>query len=183
MLCFRKFKALEYKNELESLKNKVALAESLAPRERAAQRIANKAFSDQVKKFPNLFDTREKKNKLKDQLLSTARIKTGRISYDKDTGLKNTHNFKITDQEWKAMSNGGVSSSLIRKIYNHADSINFKQMATPKASKILSPNTKARIRAMKSKGYTASEISESLGVSIKTIRENSQISNVTKKKG
>lgn len=166
-----KNKSKEYLPEIQSLRKKIADAVSKHPNERAAQLMANKEYQSKIKQYPDKYDNREAKNKLKDQVLASARVKTGRTTTD-EYGNKRLSYFKLTDKEWEAINSNAVSPSLVKQVFKHVDSQSLKEKAMPRAAKNLAPSTKARLKAMMSKGYTRSEISEALGLSIKTINDN-----------
>lgn len=153
--------AKDYAPEVESLKNKVSVALQNAPRERQAQLLANKRAEVAISKDPDLKDSPKDLKKLKSTLLSKARREVG--ADGKGSRIS------ITDKEWEAIQNKAVSANLLIQILDHTDSDALKQRAMPRSSGNELPTAKQnQIKARAAQGYTASEIAESLNISVST---------------
>lgn len=156
--------AKTYAKEVESLEAKLIEAKRNAPRERAAQRYANSVIKGQLYDNPDLKYDNDKLKKIKNSALSNARSRFG--------ADKQAVQIKITENEWKAIQSGAISSSKQREIFDNCDSDLLKKLATPKESQIsgLTNGQKMRIKAMKASGsYTIAEIADELGVSTSTV--------------
>lgn len=153
-----------YSEEVKSLKAKVIVAEKNAPRERQAQILGYAKYKELLDSNPGM--TFEEKKKLKAQCLSGARIVTGakkeRLGTDKNA---------FTDREWEAILRGAVSASTLQEIIRNSDDEVLRNLAMPKTSgsNALSVAQIQKISSMSSRGYTTSEIADSLGVSVSTV--------------
>ena len=151
--------AKTYENEVRDLNAKLKISLLNAPRERQAQILANSEIKAKKAANPELKDDKKAMKKLKQQALTRAR---------ESVGAKRTL-IDITDREWEAIQAGAISDSKLKQILNNADVDAIRKRATPKAQK--SPTTAqiSRISAMKSSGYTISQIADALGFSTTTI--------------
>lgn len=147
----------KYASEVASLNNKLIIALKNKPRERQAQLTANAIIS--AKKVSNPEMTKEDLKKEKTRALAEARsrVGAGKILVT------------ITDNEWKAIQEGAISSSKLSQILDNADLDSIKKLATPKTTKSLSSAQIAKIKAMNASGYTIAEIAQALGKSTSTI--------------
>ena len=146
-----------YAAEVESLNNKLIIAEKNAPRERQAQLIANVVVDQKKKDNPDMdYDTLKK---VKSQALAAART---RVGAKKDR-------IAITDKEWEAIQSGAISHNKLMKILNNSDLDTIKQRATPRTSKSITTAKANKIKAMQRSGYTTKEIADALGVSTSTV--------------
>lgn len=148
--------ARKYKAEVDTLNIKLNKALSNAPKERQAQILANKIYSDKTKQLEM---SREEKKKVRSQSLVAARNIVGA---GKET-------IKITDKEWDAIQNQAISKTKLATILQHADADRVKELATPRATPSVTSATIARANAYRASGYTTAEIAEALGVSVATI--------------
>lgn len=152
--------AVVYKDEVTSLKQKLDLAQSNAPRERLAQVYANAVYRAKVSENPNL--TKEDKKKIKNQALATGRIRYG----------AKKQQVAITDKEWNAIQSGALSSSLVDSILDNSDLDIVKQFALPKQKSAVSGVSDAkrnRMTAMARNGYTIADIADQFDVSASTV--------------
>lgn len=152
-----------YKNEVDSLEKKLALAEMNAPRERQAQAIANSVVKAKVQSNPDLANKANKKelNKIQQAALYDARSSVG--ASGKETRIV------LTDNEWEAIQAGAISDTKLTSILRYTDSDAVKQRALPKTTTELNSAKINRINDLNSKGYTIAEIAERLGVSSSTV--------------
>ena len=149
---------IAYSQEVASLDSKLNLAIRNRPLERQAQVLANAVVSAKRHANPDM-DAAELK-KVKSQALAEARTRTG---------AKKQH-IQLTDAEWRAIQAGAISNNKLTQILNNADLDQVKQLATPKATLLMTPSKTARATAMLASGYTQSEIADALGVSLTTLK-------------
>lgn len=148
-----------YSKEVESLKSKLALAESNAPLERQAQIVANVIIKAKKESNPDM--TKEELKKVKQRALLDARERMG--------AKRNT--ITITSKEWEAINAGAIPGSTLTKILNNTDSRQIKQLATPRTYPSMTPSSISRAKSMIESGYTRSEVADALGVSTTTLIE------------
>ena len=148
-----------YSKEVASLDAKLNTALKNAPKERQAQLIAATKMRAAKRANPNM-DTDDVK-KMSNRELANARAKVG--ANKKDVYVD------ISENEWKAIQAGAVSSNKQRQIFNNTDPDKLKKLATPHNSPELGAAKQARIKAMSTSGYTTSEIADALGVSSSTV--------------
>lgn len=146
-----------YAKEVESLDEKLRIAELNAPRERTAQRIAN--AEKKAKKQANPDMTKAEEKKFGQRALSRAR---------EQVGAKRT-TIDIEPKEWEAIQAGAISESKLNRIINHTDTDKLKELATPITSKGLTNGQINRIKSLSKQGYTNAQIAEMLGKSATTI--------------
>lgn len=152
-----------YADEVESLNNKLALAASNAPKERAARRMANAEIAAKKKEYYDSGSEWDKEDlkKASQQALTNARARTGA---DKKSVM-----IDITDREWEAIQSNAVSATTLEKILSNADEKRIKELATPKKSVTLSSAEINKIKRMQQADFTTDEIAEALGRSTSTI--------------
>jgi hypothetical protein len=152
-----------YKKEVESLERALSIAERNAPRERRAQAIANSVIKAKIQDNPELEDRSYKKElaKIRSMAIEDARAITGA------SGSKTR--ITPTDREWEAMQSGALSSTKIESIIKHMRDEDLKERVMPKPNAILSDAKQAKLKQMRTSGYTIAEIAESLGVSTGTV--------------
>lgn len=149
-----------YEKEVNSLKNKLNLALSNAPKERQAQVLANSIVQSKMKAYPDMTKAEVKKEKQK--ALTSARSKVG----------AKRNSIDISDREWEAIQAGAISENVLNQIINHADTDRLRQLATPRNTKTLSPAKLSKAKAMKDSGnYTTLEIAQAIGVSSSTLNK------------
>ena len=152
-----------YKKEVEHLERALSIAERNAPRERRAQAIANSVIKAKIQDNPELEDRSYKKElaKVRSMAIEDARAITGA------SGSKSR--IIPTDREWEAMQSGALSSTKIESIIKHMRDEDLKERVMPKPNATLSDAKQAKLRQMRTSGYTIAEIAESLGVSTGTV--------------
>ena len=149
-----------YEKEVESLKEKVKVAQANAPKERMAQVYANAVYRSKKLDNPNL--TEEEKKKVKQQALAS-----GRVRYQ-----AKKEKVEITDNEWNAIQAGALAPSFIDIILNNTDIDKVKEYALPKSRTTnigLSSAKQARILSLLDNGYTIADVAAQFGVSTSTI--------------
>lgn len=150
--------AQTYKEEVDSLQNKLETAARNAPKERRASVIANSVVKAQVDANPDM--GKDEIKKARQNAIEDARAQVGASG----RGTK----INITDKEWEAIQAGAISDSKLTQILRYADSDRVKELATPKNSSI-TPARISRIKSMASAGFTAAEIADRLGISSSTV--------------
>lgn len=147
-----------YKEEVQSLQDKLETAARNAPKERRASVIANSVVKAQIDSNPDM--TKDEIKKARQNAIEDARVQVGASG----RGTK----VNITDREWEAIQAGAISDSKLTQILRYADSDRVKELATPKNSSI-TPARISRIKSMASAGFTAAEIADRLGISSSTV--------------
>lgn len=151
-----------FKDEIETLKSKLRLAEMNAPLERQAQGIASAVVSAKIRDNPVLKEDHDALQKVKNQAIAQARVRTGASKKDKT--------IDITDREWLAIQSNALNKTTVRKILDNTDDKKLKQRALPKTSVGMSAGKIARAKSMlNGNKYTLAEVSEALGVSVSTL--------------
>ena len=149
-----------YQAEVDSLMGKLNVALLNAPRERAAQRMANAEI--QAKKQQGLLTDKSDEKKAAQRALSKYRAEVGSVR-------RSERNIEITDREWDAIQAGAISEHKLKQILDNADVDSLRQRATPRATKTLSQGKINKIQAMSASSYTIEEIASSIGVSPATV--------------
>jgi hypothetical protein len=147
-----------YADQVTSLSRKLDIALKNAPLERQAQVLANAKVSQKLKDNTNLESSEIKK--IKYQALTDARIRTG----------AEKQRIKITDDEWKAVQAGAITTHKLKQILDNTDDDVVKQLATPKSKVLMTDVKMQRAQIMLAGGYTQSEIADALGVSVTTLK-------------
>lgn len=149
----------KYKPEREHLLAQLAIAQANAPRERAAQIMANATM--EAKKQDNPDMTTKEKKKAAQQALTAARQAVG----------AQRHPIEISDREWEAIQAGAISENQLYSILKATDIDKLRERATPRESTSLSTAKMNKIQAMKNSGYTIDEIAKAVGVSTSTVNK------------
>lgn len=157
---YDKHAASIYAKEVASLNAKIDLAARNAPKERRALAITNGVVKSLIQDNPNM--DKDDIKKASQIALENARASVG--ASGKKTKIA------ITDNEWKAIQSGAVSSSKLETIMKYADEQDLRQKATPRTQTTLPPSKITKLKAMSSSGfYTTQQIAEALGVSPSTV--------------
>lgn len=162
-LTYSSSAAKTYADEVRSLEDRLAIAQSNAPRERQAQAIANSVVKAKIQDNPDLARKENKKelNKVKQAALYDARASVG--ASGKETRIN------ITDKEWEAIQAGAISDNKLSSILRYADPDAVRQLAMPKVTTQLSTAKQNKIATMNASGYTIAQIADQLGVSTSTV--------------
>lgn len=147
-----------YAPQVATLTHKLNVAEKNAPRERAAQRLANAHLSQIRQSNPGM--PKEEDKKVKTQLLNTYRARTG-AHKDK---------IPITKDEWDAIQAGALSKKKLDDILLHADQESVKRLAMPKHTPKLTSSALRRAQTMLARGYTQAEVADQLGIGLTTLK-------------
>jgi cell fate (sporulation/competence/biofilm development) regulator YmcA (YheA/YmcA/DUF963 family) len=149
-----------YQDEVKSLMTKLNIALLNAPRERAANRMANVDIKN--KQDQGLFTDNGDKKKAAQRALSKYRAELGSVK-------RSERNIDITDREWEAIQAGAISEHKLKQILDNTDVDKLRQRATPRATSTLSQGKINKIQAMNASSYTIDEIARSIGVSPATV--------------
>lgn len=149
-----------YATEVQSLKEKLDNALLNAPKERAAQRLANAEVNAKKAANPNMDN--EDIKKASQRALNKYRNELGSVA-------RRDRNIDITDKEWEAIQAGAISEAQLKKILDNTDISRLRQLATPRASKELSSAQIARIKAYNISNYTLEQIAKKMDVSTSTV--------------
>ena len=156
--------AKQYENEVKSLNSKLNIALKNAPKERMAQRVANKVVNDKIwayKNNPNVKDlSKDEEKKLRQQSIANARA---------DVGAGGSKIKEITDKEWEAIQAGAISKTKLDRIIRNMDEDYLKKRAMPKTTRGLPQSQVNRIKAMLASGWTQQEVADAIGVSVSTV--------------
>lgn len=148
-----------YAAEVSHLKAALNAAKKNKPRERQAQLEANAAVEKAKEDDPKISKADLKKKAQK--ALTMARNKYGAKGADSK--------IYVSDNEWKAIQSGAVTTSFLKDIIANADKDRLRDLATPKKSLSLSPAKQNRIKNLAANGYTTSQIATYVGVSSNTV--------------
>lgn len=149
-----------YQAEVDSLMGKLNVALLNAPRERAAQRMANAEI--QEKKAQGLLTDKGDIKKASQRALSKYRAEVGSVR-------RSERNIEITDREWEAIQAGAISEHKLKQILDNADVDSLRQRATPRATTVPSQGKINKIQSMRNSGYTLEQIADATGVSPTTV--------------
>jgi DNA-binding CsgD family transcriptional regulator len=147
-----------YANEVGSLTAKLNVAQKNAPLERRAQLLANATVKAKRDANPSM-DNAELK-KVKNLALEEARNRVGARKNRVD----------IQPNEWQAIQAGAISNNRLDQILSNADLDRVKELATPRDRPVMTDVKVARANALAASGATPSEIADTLGVSVSTLR-------------
>lgn len=150
-----------YAEEVESLNKKLKTAQLNNPLERQAQMIANKIVASKVQEDPDLKYDKDAYKKVENRALSKARATVGAKKEE----------IKITEKEWEAIQAGAVSASKQTQIFANTNDEALKKLATPKKEMGLSNAQASRAKRLLNAGWPQSEVAESLGVSVSTLKK------------
>ncbi|MBO7450759.1 MAG: helix-turn-helix domain-containing protein [Clostridiales bacterium] len=149
----------KYKEEREHLLAQLAISQANAPRERAAQIMANATMEAKRQENPDM--TSKEKKKAAQQALTAAR---------QAVGAQRTP-VEISDREWEAIQAGAISENQLYSILKATDLDKLRERATPRESTTLSAAKQNKIDAMKASGYTIDEIAKAIGCSTSTVNK------------
>ena len=149
----------KYKTERDHLLAQLAVSQANAPRERAAQIMANATMEAKRQENPDM--TSKEKKKAAQQALTAAR---------QAVGAQRTP-VEISDREWEAIQAGAISENQLYSILKATDLDKLRERATPRESTTLSSAKQNKIDAMKASGYTIDEIAKAIGVSTSTVNK------------
>ena len=149
-----------YKNEIDSLNQKLKDAQVTDPLERKARTYSQKVAIDIMKSNPGVYDSYESRQRLKDQQLTKARALFG----------SKKKRIDISEREWEAIQSNALSTEKVKQIIRNSDLETVKKLAMPRRSSDLTPTELSMLKSMVATGmYTNADIAERLGVSPSTV--------------
>lgn len=151
--------AKAFEPEVTRLMAALRVAQSNAPREREAQRIANARVKAKVQ--DNNITDKDEISKIRRAAINDARVSTG--ASGKRTRIT------ISDGEWTAIQAGAISDTTLSEILRYAEPKTVRERATPRATTQLSEARVNRIKALANSGHTNAEIAEALGISTSAV--------------
>lgn len=146
-----------YKEEVDSLLDKLKTSQSNHPKERQAQRLANAEVKTKKEDNPDMGMDEEKK--LSQQALTKYRASVG----------AKREPITITDKEWEAIQSGAISENKLKQILDNTDKDNLRERATPRDKISISASQISRMKAMDASNYSLEEIAKALGLSPTTV--------------
>ena len=148
-----------YKEEFDSLNEKLTRAQAKAPRERQAQRMANAVAKAKKDAAAEMSDGEYKK--IKQRALEEARVELGIIGGE--------FGITITDKEWEAIQSGAIPKTTLTQILRYADDAQIKQLALPREGVQVTSSVSNKINGYWAQGKTAAQIADQLGISVSTV--------------
>lgn len=148
-----------YSKEVAELNADLKLVLANKPKETQAVLYANSVIKAKIQENPALADDKKALKKERQRQMVAARQKFGasRVSIN------------ITDKQWEAIQAGAISENVLSQILERADPDRVRELATPRSNNTISDAKIAKIKAMKSSGYTSSEIADAVKCSSATI--------------
>lgn len=153
----------KYQTEVDSLMEKLKIAELNTVRERTANRMAAATVNAKKQAAADAGEPLKSKDikKAGQRALTKSREEVGSVS-------RKDRNIVVTDKEWEAIQAGGVSETILKRVLNNADPDTLRAKAMPKDKREVSQSTISRIQAL-SASYTIAQIADKLGVSTSTV--------------
>lgn len=150
--------AVQYAEQVKTLKAKLDLSLRNSPLERQSQILANAIVTKKKEANPDL--SKSDIEKIKQQELLKARNRTG----------AGKQRIEINPDEWEAIQAGAISTNRLHQILSNADLDKIKELATPKVRLLMTDTKKTQAIAMLRNGYTQAEVADHLGVSVTTLK-------------
>ena len=154
--------AKKYAAQVQSLKDKIAVAEANAPREKQAQLRAGQEY----RKW--LYDHPDSENDSKKRQKGIFLDKWRKICGAKKAIIGGNHNDPdgnpLTAKEWEAIQAHAINRTTLEKVIKNSDMQTIKAYAMPKTKTGIPTAKLARARRMVEQGYTRLEIAEMLDV-------------------
>lgn len=152
--------ALTYKDEVQSLNDKLHIALLNTTKERAAQRMANVELQNKKNANPDM--TKGDEKKYGQNALTKYRAELGSVS-------RKERSINISDREWEAIQAGAISETTLKKILNNTDIDVLRDRATPKSRTTLSQTKINAIKRMADSNYTIDQIAKKYNISPSTV--------------
>ena len=147
-----------YAPNVSHLMAELNLAERNKPRERQASRIASSRAAAIFANNPDLDEA--ERGKIRAQQMAIAREETG----------SRRHTINVRPSDWEAIQAGAISDTVLTRILANTDLDVIRNYATPGRTVSLNASQQARIRTLYNSNMSVSQIAESLGVSVSTVR-------------
>ena len=153
----------EYKEEITSLKAKVANAEANAPRERYAQIITSAYIREKLQESPELKAKENKKDltKLTQIALADARAKVH--ASKKDVYVQ------LNEKEKEAINKGAVSATLLNSIMKNMNKDDLREFVMPSTETKISDSRISLMKGLSESGWTLQQIAQRFGYSPSTV--------------
>lgn len=150
-----------YREEVQSLNDKLNQAALNAPLERQAQAVASKNIAAKIDADPTLKekDNKDRLKKVRQKEIERCRAKVG----------AKRHPISITEREWEAIQAGAISDTKLTQILRYADIAAVRQLATPRERRGMSASARSLARQLLRAGYPQSVVAERVGVSTSTL--------------
>jgi hypothetical protein len=150
-----------FQDEVDSLNRKLSNAYKNKPREQQVQLMANQEVEKQVQDNPDLLDDKEGYKKLKGRTLTAMRQRMG----------VKKEPIQLTEKEVDAIQAGAISKTKLNEILSNTDDTEIKKWFMPRQTTTLSAAKIATAKNLLSSGYTLTEVSQNLGVSVETLEK------------
>jgi hypothetical protein len=158
-IAYDKTAAKTYAKEVKTLDEKLTNAKLNAPRERAANRMANAEIQSKLKS--GQIEKSDVK-KASQRALTKYRQEVSSVS-------RRDRNIDITDREWEAIQAGAVSENKLKQILNNTDIDVLRERATPRTPATLSQAKINKAKNMSNSNFTLAQIADALNVSTSTV--------------
>lgn len=149
--------AKTYASEVSRLNSALNVAKQNRPRERQAQLLGQANYRAILESNPHMDDADKKK--ARGRALSRARDAVG----------AGKEKIVISDDEWRAIQAGAISSNRLSEILDNTKLERVKELATPRTALVMTPSKIARAKLMLENGYSQAEIASALGVPPSTL--------------
>lgn len=149
--------AKAYAAQVSRLDNALNVAKQNRPFERQAQLLGNSMYRAVLESNPHMEDADKKKEK--GRAINRARERVG----------ANKKQIEISDDEWKAIQAGAISSNKLSEILDNTDLDKVKALATPRTALVVTPAKLARAQLMLDNGYSQADVAASLGIPTSTL--------------
>lgn len=161
--------AKKYAHEVQMLKDKIAVAEANAPREKQAQLMAGYEFYKWKYDHPDAENDQIKRQRgiYLDKWRKVYGAKKAIIGGDHNNPNANP----LTPKEWEAIQAHAVRKTTLEKIIKNADMQTIKAYAMPKTKTGIPAAKLSRAKKMIEQGYSRLEISEMLDIPKNRLQE------------
>lgn len=150
-----------FQDEVDSLNKKLSNAYKNKPREQQVQLMANQEVERQIQDNPELLDDKEGYKKLKGRTLTAMRQRMG----------VKKEPIQLTEKEVDAIQAGAISKTKLNEILANTDDTEIKKWFMPRQTTTLSAAKIATAKNLLNSGYTLTEVSQNLGVSVETLEK------------
>jgi hypothetical protein len=150
-----------FQDEVDSLNKKLTNAYKNKPREQQVQLMANQEVEKQLQDNPDLLDDKEGYKKLKGRTLTAMRQRMG----------VKKEPIQLTEKEVDAIQAGAISKTKLNEILANTDDTEIKKWFMPRQTTTLSAAKVATAKNLLNSGYTLTEVSQNLGVSVETLEK------------
>ena len=160
-MAYDKGAAEIYKPQVDSLNEKLRVAELKKPRVREAERLATLEVNQKILSEPGIEKDKKAMAKLNQQAITKARAKVGIDRYQ----------IEVTPNEWEAIQSGALHDTTVAKILNYSDMDLIREYASPRRKNGLSSSKLSILKSMLNADYTNEQIANRLGISVSTVQQ------------